>query len=334
MSQLLRSALASAAMLWAAMPALAESAGEPARECPEWFPDFSCEREGRYPGFIPPMTMPYLFEEPFVTTGVSGHVIWHEFPNESAFQGGDIWIVALQARVAITDRLAFIATKDGVAVTHPDSDSQLEDQTGLFNISAGLKYALVDRPEDRFILTPSFRVEVPTGTHNVFSGSGSGIAIPAVSTGWGLGDFHVLGDFGAQLPFTNSQSSSLFYNLQLDYAVWQHLTPFFSVNGLYYTSSGGGELGVDTKAFGNVELSTAQDVLFGADITDRRRFEGVDVLNLGSEGVSGNSIVSVAFGGRVPLGKRVSLGLAYEIPVTQREDIFDQRATVNVVAEF
>lgn len=103
-------ALALVAALCGAVPAFAG----PSKQCQGWFPDFaaSCERQGRYQGFIPPMTMPYLFEEPFITTGLSGYGIWHEFPNESAFQGGDAWVAALQARIAITDRLALIATKD------------------------------------------------------------------------------------------------------------------------------------------------------------------------------------------------------------------------------
>ena len=336
MSPHLRSALAALAALCAGIPALAEPAVDTpaAPACRTWLPDFACQREARPPGFIPPMTMPYLFEEPFITTGASGYVIYHEFPNESAFQGGDAWVVALQGRVAITDRLAFIATKDGVMVTHPDDDSELESQTGLLNISAGLKYALIDLREKNFILTPSFRLEVPSGTHNVFSGHGSGVAIPAVSTGWGIGGAHVLGAFGAQLPFTSAQSTSLFYGVQLDYALWKYLSPFFAVNGMHYLASGGGHLDVDTQSFGSVPLSAAQDVLFGAGITDRRRWEGNDVLNLGSDGVAGNDVVTVGFGARVPLNRHVSLGGSYEFPVTDREDLFDQRVSFNAVVEF
>jgi len=334
MSNALRSALAVASLCCTALPALAEPAADPASECPTFFPDFSCERQGRYEGFIAPMTMPYLFEEPFITTGVSAYGIWHEFPNDSAFQGGDAWVVALQARVAITDRLGLIATKDGVAITHPDDSSQLHDETGLFDISAGLKYALIDRPKDNFILTPSLRFEVPTGQHDVYSGHGDGVAIPAISTGWGIGDFHVLADLGAQLPFTDEQSTSIFYNLHLDYRIWKWLTPFFDLNGMHYTASGNGDINVKTKSFGAVDLSVAQDVLYAAKITQHKRWEGYDVVNLGSEGVAGNDVVTVAFGGRIPITKRVSFGAAYEFPVTPREDIFDQRVTMNVLAEF
>jgi hypothetical protein len=76
--------------------------------CPTWFPDFRCDRHGRYEGFVPPMMHPYLFEDPFITTGISLWGLWHEFPDSSILEGGQLWDVALQARVAITDRIAFI----------------------------------------------------------------------------------------------------------------------------------------------------------------------------------------------------------------------------------
>ncbi len=56
--------------------------------CSEFFPDFNCDdREARYEGFIPPTSMPYLFEDPFITTEVSVHAIWHDFPWDSVFRG-------------------------------------------------------------------------------------------------------------------------------------------------------------------------------------------------------------------------------------------------------
>ncbi|MEM7504824.1 MAG: hypothetical protein AAF417_22530 [Pseudomonadota bacterium] len=63
-------------------------------DCNEWFPDFNCEnREARYEGFTPPTSMPYLFEDPFINTGISTHLIWHEFPGDSALRAGDLWVL-------------------------------------------------------------------------------------------------------------------------------------------------------------------------------------------------------------------------------------------------
>jgi hypothetical protein len=82
-------------------------------DCPTWFPDFRCERQGRYEGFVAPVTAPYLFEDPFITSGVSAWFLQNDFPEKSAFAGGHLSVFALQVRVALTDRLAFIATQDG-----------------------------------------------------------------------------------------------------------------------------------------------------------------------------------------------------------------------------
>ena len=332
MSQRLLFALSTTAMLLA-LPALAEPASETGAGCPEWFPDFQCERQGRPDGFIPPITMPYYFEEPFVTTGVSSYVLWHEFPDDSAFAGGDTWVVAVQARVAITDRLAFIATKDGYAVIQPDGDSQLHDENGFLDISGGFKYLLVSVPEKDFFLTPSLRIEAPVGQNKVFSGNGDGVAVPGISAAWGIAGFHVLANLGARVPFANSQqTTSLFYNAQLDYALWTHFSLFFSVNGLRYMASGNGKLNVNTKAFGGVHLTTAQDVLYPG-VTDQLRWDANDVMNLGSEDVTGNNIVTLGVGGRVPINRHVSLGAAYEFPVTSRKDIFERRVTMNLLVE-
>lgn len=314
-----------AALLWA--PAISASNDE---DCPQFLPDFSCDREARYEGFIPTTSMPYLFEDPFITTGLSLHGVWHDFPWDSVFRGGDAYVVALQARVAITDRLAFIATKDGYTWLRPGSHSEIAAEEGLFDITAGFKYALIDMPEEKFILTPSFRVDVPVGESKVFSGNGDSVLIPPVSSAKGLGPLNLIAGFGARLPANNNkESTSLFYNLHVDASFCECFVPFLELNGTTWINSGNGERNVKTKSFGSVDLQTGQDVLAGAGVLSPKRFEGVDVVNLGSSGVAGQSIVTLAVGGRVPLTKQLSLGAYYEFPVSPREDIFEQRVAVN-----
>ncbi|MFQ5415935.1 MAG: hypothetical protein ACE5FL_02690, partial [Myxococcota bacterium] len=67
-----------AASLFATAPAHAATEG-----CPTWFPDFQCERSGRYDGFVMPISHPYLFEDPFITTGINLVGIWHDYPQGS-----------------------------------------------------------------------------------------------------------------------------------------------------------------------------------------------------------------------------------------------------------
>jgi hypothetical protein len=326
-----------AARLVLATPLLlaATAFAETSEDCSGFLPDFRCERDARYEGFIPPTSMPYLFEDPFITTEISAHVIWHDFPWDSAFRGGEVWVAAVQVRLALTERLAFIATKDGYAWFRPGSHSQLDDEEGFFDIGAGFKYALIDRPEDRFILTPSVRLDLPTGQKDAFSGNGDGVFIPAISSGLGTGPLHWIGSFGARIPFdTGTESTSLFYNLHVDTSLTSWLSPFLELNGTTWVKSGDGTLDVHTRDFGTVDLTTAQDVLHGAGVTRNLRWEGADVVNLGSRGVAGHTVATLAAGARFLVTKHVSFGAYYEFPITKREDIFEQRVAVNATYTF
>ena len=306
--------------------------------CSKLFPDFRCDdRQGRYEGFIPPTSMPYLFEDPFITTELSAHAIWHEFPWDSVFRGGEAWVGSIQARLAITDRLAFIATKDGYAWFRPGGNSQLSADQGFFDVTAGFKYALIDRPEDSFILTPALRIDLPLGQKRVFSGNGGGVLIPSVSSAYGMGPVHLIGSTGWRLPFSSDkESTSIFYNLHVDVAALEFLVPFLELNGTTWINSGHGGRQIETKAFGSVDLTTAQDVVHAPPLehTDRLRWEGADLVNLGSKGVSGNTILTLAAGARIPVTKNVSLGAYYEFPLTDREDIFGQRVDLNAMYTF
>jgi hypothetical protein len=299
--------------------------------CPKLFPDFRCDRHGRYDGFVMPMIAPFLFEDPFITTNVSIHGIRHESPEDSVFRGGDAWVMAVQARVAITDRLAFVATKDGYVWLDNDHPI-LDDEQGFFDIGAGFKFAVIDRPEDNFILSLIARLDIPVGDDEVFSGNGDGVFVPSVSTAWGVGNFHVIADLGGRIPFDrDKESTSLFYHLHLDYAVLPLFVPFIELAGLHWTDSGDGTMRIDTtlaSPLNRVTLNTAQAVLATGS------FEGADIVNLGSRNVAGHDLITFAAGIRFPIHEHVSLGAVYEVPITHREDIFNQRVSMNLTFEF
>jgi len=304
----------------------AASAIEP---CPTWFPDFRCERSGRFDGFVGTMQMPYLFEDPFITTGAQLVGIYHEYPGHSVFEGGELGVLALQVRLALTDRLAFIATKDGYVWHRPDLDI-LPNADGFYDISMGFKYALLQNREKNYIVSPSFRIDIPVGQTRVYQNLGSGVGIPALSAAWGWENFHLIGDFGARLPFDMGlESTSLFWNLHLDYALFEHFVPLVEFGGMHWTGTGDGSRGIRTRTvLGTVSLDQAQALL------QTGGFEGVDVANLGSRNVGGNGIVIGSFGARFPVNKHLSFGGVYSFPLTDRDDIWKQRATLNVLLEF
>ena len=291
--------------------------------CPTWFPDFRCERHGRYEGFVPTMMHPYLFEDPFITTGVSAWGIYHEFPPDMVLDGGNLWDAALQARVAITDRVAFIATKDGFVNFRPGLDA-IDKDYGFTDITVGLKGALIDKPDVPFILTPSLRFQMPVGSQGVLQGNGNGVFIPAIATAWGYEKFHVIADFGGQFPLdTDKQSTSLFYHLHLDYALFRYFVPFFEVGGFHYLDGGDGSTRVNLDQGGSIPIGAAAS-----------GFEGYDYANLGLRGVANKNLLAYSLGIRVPVTEHVILGAAYEAPLTHRRDVLKQRAAVNVTVEF
>lgn len=301
---------------------------ETSPDCPTWFPDFQCDRQGRPDGFVAPATAPFLFEDPFITTGVSAWYLWHAFPSSSPFQGGHVNVVALQARIAITDRLALIATRDGYAWTDPKL-SILDQENGLMDLGLGLKYLAVSMPEHHFYLSPSLRFDIPSGSRSVFQGNGDGTIVPGLSAAYSLFDrVHFLGNTGVQFPFDgDNQATMLFWNLQMDFTVVKWLVPFAGLNGYYYLSNGDGDFRLKTD-IGNVGLATATNALGSQDVN------GMDYGNLGNKGVSGNTIATLAAGARIPIGRHVSLSAAYEIPVTHQQDVIDQRVTTNLMFEF
>jgi hypothetical protein len=297
-------------------------------ECPLWFPDFRCEREGRLPGFEKPIVAPYLFEDPFVTTGAYPYFVWHDFPRRSVFRGGDASVVALQLRVAITDRLAFIATKDGYMWHRPDLDL-LDHQQGWMNLAGGLKYNFLLDRDRRFALSGILRYEAPTGSDTLFSGQGDGIVMPSLSAAWGPGDLRLVGDFGASWPIDGSEdSTSLFYHLYGAWVLHEHLSPFLQLSGIHYLSSGNGHRAVVLKNGAKLPLDLVQHVL------GTGHFEGVDVFNLGSRGVDGDDFLTLAVGVHVPITQHVTFSVAYERPISSEKGIFGQRVTSSVAFEF
>jgi hypothetical protein len=311
----------------------ADAAARQPEDCPRWFPDLRCDRTGRYQGFVEPVTLPYLFEDPFITTGLQLVGIWHSFPDSSVFQGGQAGVLALQARVAVTDRLALIATRDGIMFLDPRTElggaDVLDDQTGFMDIALGAKYALVELPEHDFILTPALRFQVPVGQQDVLQGNGDGLLIPSFSFAKGFGRFHVIGSFGANIPFVDGgeNNSNVFWNAHFDYALAEHFVPFVEMNGMNYVDSGDGSTRVSTR-LGTLSLDTVQAAL------GTGRFDGYDVANLGSRGIDGDNTVTLALGARVPIARRWSIGAAWESFLVGERDIFKQRVTLALSLSF
>lgn len=118
-------------------------------------------------------------------------------------------IYALQLRYAVDERLAIIATKDGIVDMKPDA--VLNDESGLANLAGGVKYAFYKDGEAGSIGTVGLRYEAPTGAKRVLMGRGDGSINPFVTGAWALGcddtPLNVVGATGLRLAFDDKDSS-------------------------------------------------------------------------------------------------------------------------------
>lgn len=110
--------------------------------------------------FIGPITNPVLAKDPRSNTYLRGLFINNNVPNDHALGGGSAQIYALQANLALTERLSLIADKDGLA--RIDTAGGV-NETGWLNLAAGLKYTFLRDVENQTLAAAGFQFEVPTG---------------------------------------------------------------------------------------------------------------------------------------------------------------------------
>jgi hypothetical protein len=263
--------------------------------------------------YIPPVTNPTFAESPFITTELRPIFIRHDIPSTFATNGDYANVIALQARYALTDRLALIATKDGYADVNYGAFS---DDSGFLNIAAGAKYAVIDDPEAGQILTLGARYEFPTGDVNAgpfqIQGKGSGFANVFVSGAQQWGNFQVQASANAHIAIDSDVDSSMLVgSMQANYAVLEN----FLLGGFYPL--------VEVNVFhhfndpGRTPLTAA----------------GFDVFSLGQR--DSNTIVTGAAGFRMHITESIQFGTAVELPLTDDNgELTNWRLTADAVIRF
>lgn len=259
--------------------------------------------------YVPPLSSPILNETPYITTEARPIYMHHEIPNDFVTGGGDIDLFALQLRVALTDRLGIIATKDGYADIN--FAGVLPDTHGFANIALGLKYALYTNPQTDAILSVGFEYEVPTGDIStggiVLQGGGDGMMDLFVTGAKAFGKLGLQAGGGANIAIDNNHDSSFWHwSAHIDYELFENFFPLVEANG----------------------TSTFDD----GSRTGIASFEGNDLVNFGS--TDSGTVVTVGVGARYRLNRHFQLGAGYEFPVTEREDLFDWRTNFDMVISF
>lgn len=255
-----------------------------------------------YDCFISPITNPVFFEDPRNLTEARAIFAQHTVPDSAL--GGDVQVIALQIRARLSDRLSLIATKDGYIF----SDNPLIDD-GWADVSAGLKYLLYADPCEQVLVSAGAVYEMPVGSTAAQQANGDGTFDLFLTSGALLANnIHWIGAGGFVLPTDDNGNSTWCYvSNHFDYYVgrgWYALTEY---NWYHYLESGN-----------NIALN----------------IEGGDFFNLGSNNVAGNDIVTGAFGAKYKPNACTEIGIAYELPLTDREDVLKNRLTIDYIKRF
>lgn len=276
--------------------------------------------EGGFDRYVPPVTMPVLNETPFITTELKPIYAWHKIPEGFVTDGGDVHAFALQGRLAVTDRLAIIATTDGWADVD-FNNSVLDDTDGFLDLAFGAKYAIVSDPAAGNIVTVGARYTAPIGnvdtnlgaTNIDLTGAGDGYVNGFVSAAklFDTGS-QIQGSLGINWGLADENWSYVHVHGHADHELLPGFFPLIEANAIL-PIEGGDRL---TGALGGVT---------GADIFD-------------PGGANPNPIFTLAIGARYRPMDNVILGIAIEGNMTDNandaDSVYGSRLTTDVTFHF
>lgn len=251
-----------------------------------------------------PIGQPLYFESPTIETSLRPIYLRHTFAQGSVLQGGNVTVYAAQLRIALSERLALIATKDGYSEL---STGLLGNDEGWNDLAAGLKYAaIVDREQD-FLLSTGFRYQAENGHRGILMGGVDEFS-PFVSAAKSWDRVHAIAGVTMRLPTDKGDGNQvLHWDLHIDCDLNPQsdrvVAPVLEFHGVHYLSDG------------NVALPIG----------------GLDYTNLGSQ-VSGEFVAWAGIGLRTEIAHKVEVGAVYEFALTDRtDDIMDRRVTVDMI---
>jgi hypothetical protein len=256
--------------------------------------------------FHEPLGQPLYFESAGNDTGLRALYLRHEFAERSTLQGGDVTIYALQARLALTERLALIATKDG----YSEFDAGILEDEGWNDLAAGLKYVAVADRERQLLVTPGIRYTAENGHRGILMGGADEFS-PFVSFAKGSGDLHLLANVTLRVPLDGDEGNTVgHWDVHVDHDLNPHdravVAPLFELHGVHYLSDGASALDVG----------------------------GLDYTNLGSQPAE-SFVAWAGIGARVEIDGRFELGACYEFALTDPDDdIMDTRVTVDCIVRW
>lgn len=251
--------------------------------------------------FVAPVTSPYVNENSFITTDIRAWYVYHNFDSDNL--GGQAQVAAVQARLALTDRLQLVAYKDGYVWFE---DSTVNDE-GWNDVAAGLKYNFFRDIENQLYMSGGVGYELSLGDDEVLQDDDELRVWFSIDKGFDelhlglvVNYFYPTDDEDA---FGDSERIS--WHAHADYYVTDWFSPVVEFNG-YHTIDAGTNPGLT--------------------------FSGVDVANLGSG--ESEDVITMGIGAEFRLLENVAIRGAYEFPLTDNDDLFGDRITLSAVYSF
>ena len=252
---------------------------------------------------VHPITSPYTHEDSFVTTDVRAWFLYHDFPQGSAIGGGNAKVYAVQIRAAITDTLQLVAYKDG----YLDMNSGAVNDKGWNDVAAGLKWNFLQDWDNDLHASVGLGYEIGIGQDKVLQQDDEVRLWGSVDKGFGK--LHVGATANLLLAVDGEDAvgdaDRLHWHARADYYACEWFSPVVELNGYHVLSEG------DTRPL---------------------PFSGVDVANLG--GGDGEDVITIGLGGELRVIDDVALRAAYEMPLTNNDDLFGYRWTLSAVYSF
>ncbi len=270
-----------------------------------------------------PITNPTLFDLALPTTNLHPLSLSHRLPNTvspGVPAGGDVQLYALQFEIAFNERLSLVATKDGYVDFN--ANGALDDTGGFANLGAGLKYAFILDPISQTALSGTMTFELPTGNSDVLQGEGQGLVNLIVSGVKLVDDWQFAAATGAQIPFSSEQSTNGWMSAHASYELCSWFIPLVELNWFHVIDPGNGTGNYSGQAAGGVPGAIP--------------FEGGDLFNLGAVNSGNNrNFVSAAVGFRSRINEATTVGVAYEVPLTDdRDSLMKDRVTLDLIWTF
>jgi hypothetical protein len=222
-------------------------------------------------------------------------------PFRHVIPRGQISAYGAGINLALTERLCVGLTDGSPLWAHFN-----RQRTGWANLGGFGQFTLIRDTDDQFLLTIGLSWEAPSGSKEVFNGTGPAYLAPYLTLGKEFGNFHVLATTGYYFPCEDSTvtTQTYFANFHFDYRLgWFY--PLVEFNG----------------SWSNKTINFTPD--FAPGLIEIDRFDGT----------GGIFAVSPGFNA-VLVQDKLEVGAVYSTPIWSRHDFNFNSMLVKMIIRF